>query len=151
MPGPRRGIWLGAALAVQALACGYYGIFAALAVGLGLVWFALASDQWRHWRYWRSALLAALVAIAAVAPFLVPFAEVQRDGFHRTLDDARMFSADWRSYLASPKLMHLWILPLIGHWREVLFPAFLASSLALLAIARSARATRHAPFPAAIG
>src|SRR5688500_5816811 len=32
---PLRGIWLGLALAAQALTCAYYGIFAGLAVGYG--------------------------------------------------------------------------------------------------------------------
>ena len=39
-PSPRRGLALGAALAVQSLACAYYGIFAGLMVGYGVLFLA---------------------------------------------------------------------------------------------------------------
>src|SRR5688572_24760697 len=42
-PGLVRALLLGVALAAQGLACGYYGIFGGLAVGLGVAWFGVAS------------------------------------------------------------------------------------------------------------
>ena len=40
-PSMRRGALLGAALSVTGLACAYYGIFAGLATGFGLLWLSL--------------------------------------------------------------------------------------------------------------
>ena len=48
----------------------------------------------------------------------------------RTLDDARMYSADWRAYPASPARAHRWLLDWIEVWNEVLFPGFLTLGLA---------------------
>ena len=42
-PSPRRGLLLGVALALQALACAYYGIFAGLMVGYAVLFLAGAA------------------------------------------------------------------------------------------------------------
>jgi len=55
--------------------------------------------------------------------------------FVRTLDDARMYSADWRAYLASPARAHRWLLDWIEVWNEVLFPGFLTVGLAGVGLA----------------
>jgi len=120
-----RALWLGAAMALEALACAYYGIFGGLMAGFGVVWFGFATTRWRDWRYWSLGLLAGATAIIIVAPFFLPYLTIQEEGFERTLADARVYSAGWRAYLASPILLHQWMLPLIGTWREVLFPGFL--------------------------
>ena len=60
---------------------------------------------------------------ASLAPVLVPYTQLQRStGFRRTLADAVRYSADWRAYFASSALTHRWLLKVIGHWNEVLFP-----------------------------
>jgi len=126
-PGPRRAAALGVVMAITALACGYYGIFMGLTVGWGLLW-----------------VIAALITL----PFMLPYAEIRSEGFARSLDDARMFSADWRSYLASPKLAHEWILPLLGEWQKVLFPGALVLGFALATVIRagwSAAASLRSP------
>ena len=135
-----RALALGAALAVQALATGYYGIFAGLAVGLGVLFFACSRGLWRERAYWGLTALAAATAIVAVLPFLLPYFELQRaTGFGRDLDEAVRYSADWRAYLASSAWLHQWMLPLIERWNEVLFPGFLltAGGIAGLAVAGS--------------
>jgi len=129
-PGWRRGVLLGGAMAVQALGCGYYGIFAGLIVGWGTVWFASTRLRWRAGGWWAGLGLAFVTAAAIVGPFLMPYTGVREAGFARTLDDARLFSADWRAYLASPMLAHGWLLTWLGSWREVLFPGFLPLLLA---------------------
>lgn len=127
-------LWLGLSLALQGLACGYYGVFGGLAAALGVVWFGSWSGQHRSWQFWAKAALAGAIALLIVAPFLLPYAQIQRGGFERSLEDARLYRAGWRSYLASALLVYQWILPLIGHWREVLFPGFLSIGLAGFAI-----------------
>jgi hypothetical protein len=123
-----RALALGAVLAAQALATGYYGIFAGLSVGLGVLFFGFTRGLWRQPTYWGTCALAAVTAIAIVVPFFLPYLELQRDtGFGRTLDEARTYSADWRAYFASSAWAHRWMLPLLRNWREVLFPGFLVT------------------------
>jgi hypothetical protein len=126
-------------LAIQGLACGYYGIFGGLAVAWGILWFGIARGHARRWRYWALATGAAAVTALVVYPFLSPVLEIREAGFGRTLDDARLFAARWPDYLASPMLVHSWMLPLIGQWREVLFPGFLGIGLTFVAAARAFR------------
>jgi hypothetical protein len=82
---------------------------------------------------------AAVVAGLLVVPFLIPYLQsTERGAFaERTLTEARMYSADWRAYLASPAHSHGWILKMIGSWKEVLFPGFLTLLLAAIGIAAS--------------
>ena len=133
-PSLRGAIWLGLAMALQALASGYYGVFGGLMAGLGVLWFGIARGHWRRPSYWLWAALAAGLALAIIAPFFAPYAEVQADGFERTLDDARMYSVRWRAYLASPNLVHRWMLDLIGTWSEVLFPGFIPIFFTIVAL-----------------
>lgn len=138
-PSPRNTTWLGLALAVQGLACGYYGLFGGLAVAVGILWFGAWSRQLTSIRFWLLTALAATIAVVLVAPFLIPYLRIRHAGFGRTLDDARLFGATWRSYLASALLAYQWILPFLSQWREVLFPGFLSIGLAGFAIARAVR------------
>lgn len=130
-PSPRRGFELGIALAVQALACAYYGIFAGLMVGYAVLFFAATRHLWRVKPFWIAVAIAAGTACLAVLPFFVHYFELQRGtGFARSLDDARRYAATWQSYLASPAHGHQPILLLARQlgWRmgEVLFPGVLA-------------------------
>jgi hypothetical protein len=137
VPGVARGVWLGLALALQALACGYYGLYGGLAAGWGVLWLGVGSGRWRDRRYWAGALIAVVVALAAVLPFLVPYFEIRTEGFGRSIRDAQLFSANWRAYLASPLLLHRWMLPWLGpwgSWREVLFPGFVPIGLSIVAL-----------------
>ncbi len=95
-PGTVRAVVLGLVLWAQALSCAYYGIFAGLMVGLGTVFFAVTRGLWRSPGYWARIAVAAAVAIALTAPFFAPYLAVQQDGFSRTLDDARAYSANAR-------------------------------------------------------
>ncbi|HXE80492.1 MAG TPA: hypothetical protein VNK41_07055 [Vicinamibacterales bacterium] len=126
-PGIGRGAALGAAMAGQAVFCGYYAIFLGLMVGFAVLVAMAVERRWTDRRLWTALAVAALVAAALAMPLFVPYMQLQREtGFARPLDDARMFAADWRAYLASSAYAHRWLLPIIGSWREVLFPGFLA-------------------------
>ena len=126
-PSPARGVALGSALAAQALACAYYGIFAGLLVGYTAVFYGISRRLGSSRRYWTALTLATAVSVLIVLPFFLPFLRVQEEfHFARTLDDARAYSAFLRSYLASSAHAHRWMLPLIRNWNgEVLFPGFL--------------------------
>lgn len=133
-PSVRRAVALGGAVALQGLACGYYGIYGGLAVGLGLAWFGVTSGQWRQPRYWGVALIASGVAALIVLPFLAHYIELRHAGLERSLDEARLFRASWFAYLASPLLTHRWLLRLLPEWPDVLFPGILPISLTAVAI-----------------
>lgn len=118
---------LGFAIGTQALFCSYYGVLIGLLVGLGFVVFAAFDRRWAEWRWWRLAAGAAVVAILTVLPFFIPYLRLQENtGFERSLSESLRYSADWRAYFASSAWAHRWMLPLLGSWREVLFPGFVA-------------------------
>lgn len=134
---------LGLALAAQALSCGYYGIFAGLLAGYGVLFYAASRGLWRHWRFWAGAAFAAALSIAVVLPFFLPYLELQQGaGFARSLDDSRRWSANWRSYVASGTWAHRWLLAYLDPWVEVLFPGIVTTVLGLAGLAGFAGATR---------
>ena len=125
-PTPRRGVALGITLMVQALACAYYGIFAALMVGFSVVFFTISRSLLRNRAWWSAIAVAAIVSIAGVAPFLLPYYGLRADeGFARTLDDSIRYSANLSSYLISSAFAHRWLAQMIADWpkwTEVMFP-----------------------------
>ena len=126
-----RGLWLGMALAIQALACAYFGIFAGLTVALGTLYYAYMRQLWRSRAYIVAIAVGALTSLALVVPFFLPYIRVQKElGFTRLLEDAAMYSADWQAWLASSAWAHRWMLPWLERWNEVLFPGFLLPLLA---------------------
>lgn len=131
-PSVSRSVVLGVLLWAQALSCAYYGIFAGLMVGLGTLWFAASRRRWTDRGHWLGIALAAIVCVGLTLPFFVPYISVQQDqGFSRTLDDARMYSANAGAWLASPAWAHRWWLPALAGFNEVLFPGLLATALGL--------------------
>lgn len=143
-PTTGRAAALGLVLFVQALSCAYYGIFAGLMVGLGTLYFALTRGLWRSPGYWLRIALAALLAVGLTAPFFLPYLDVQSEGFSRTIDDARPYSANVGAWLASAAWAHRWWLPWIEGFSEVLFPGFLATGLG---VAGAWRLLRRQPGP----
>src|SRR5439155_20151133 len=124
-----RGAALGASMAAQTFFCGYYALFVALIVGFGVMYFATTRRLWRSSRFWTTLAVAAAVAITASSPVVLAYVVQQRStGFARVLDNARQWSADWRAYLASGSYAHRWMQASIGHWKEVLFPGFVATA-----------------------
>lgn len=148
---PARAVTLGIVLWAQALSCAYYGIFAALMVGLGTFLFAATRGLWRAPRYWGHIALAAAVSLALTTPFFLPYVEVQAEGFTRTLDDARQYSANGAAWLASSSWAHRWWLPRIEGFSEVLFPGILTTLLGLLGAAAWLRPRQDGPAPAGPG
>jgi hypothetical protein len=135
-----RAVTLGVVLWLQALACAYYGIFAGLMVGLGTLVVAAARRRWRDRDYWTAIALAAFVAVALTVPFFLPYLDVQQEtGFARTLDDARMYSADAGAWLASSAWAHRWWLLWIEPFNEVLFPGIVTLVLGATGIVLAAR------------
>jgi hypothetical protein len=133
-PGSGKGVALGLMLAVQALACAYYGIFAGLMVGYIAIFLAVSRGLWRLPKYWTGLAIGAGVSVLCVLPFFIPFLEIQEGGFRRTIEDSQRYSANLASYMASSAHAHRWLLRLsayAGRWNEVLFPGLVATLLGL--------------------
>jgi hypothetical protein len=131
-PSVMRAATLGVVLWATALTCAYYGIFAGLMIGLGVMVFAASRRLWRSTDYWVGIGLAAFVSIALTVPFFLPYIYVQNEmGFARTLDDARMYSADVTAWIASSARAHRWWLEALGPYNEVLFPGIIATVMGI--------------------
>ena len=123
-PSIARAIQLGLVMAAQVLFCGYYAVFSLLMVGFATFVIAATRGWWTNLHYWKTIAIAGIVGAVSASPILIPYIQLQQVGFGRSLADAGRFSADWRAYFASSALAHRWMLGLIGHWNEVLFPGF---------------------------
>jgi hypothetical protein len=131
-PSFRTALALAGALFLQALACGYYTIFALLIVSAGLVYFGLLSSRWKDRTFRRCSAVALALTVAVLLPLFWPHVRLaQVEGFSRPVDEAYRFAADWRAWFASSAWAHRWMLPLLGTWNEVLFPGFLVIGLAI--------------------
>lgn len=132
-PSIGRTVALGLTIAAQALFCGYHGVYAALMVTPGIVYFGLTRGRAREWRYWLAASAAGLLSMAVTVPFFLPYLELQQvGGFARTLADARQWSATLAGYVASAAWAHRWLVPFLPPWGEVLYPGTAALVLGTL-------------------
>jgi hypothetical protein len=144
-PDTRRGVILGITMVLQTLCCGYYAVFLMLMAGYTLLVLMAIRRLWFNGPFWRAILVAAVTAGAGAFPLMLPYLNLQSaTGFRRSLADSRRYSADWRAYLASSAYAHAWLLGLIGHWQEVLFPGVSATVLGaagtVIGFARGGRA-----------
>jgi hypothetical protein len=128
-PTPGRGTVLGIVMAAEALFSGYYGVFLVLMIGYAVFAVAWMRGLWRSPRYWLSIGTGAIVAIGAITPFYLPYSQIHRLGFARTLTDATHYAANWSSYLASSAFMHVWMLAFLPPWTDVNFPGIIATVL----------------------
>jgi len=127
-PSIGRGATLGVVMAVQALCCGYYGIFAIWLVGYATCVVIAMRSVRRNSAFVAALGVGAVVAITMVLPPFWPYISLARaNAFGRGLEQARPFSANLAAYVASSSYAHRWLLPFLPPWREVLFPGFVAA------------------------
>ncbi|CAN5445642.1 hypothetical protein BH23ACI1_BH23ACI1_30970 [soil metagenome] len=138
-PTPRRAAWLAAALVATALTCGYYGLYAGLLVGLGVLFYATSRRRWLDVRYWAGVAGAAITSVLVMLVLFRPYLHMRARGFVRTLDDALMWAPTWRDYFVSSAWAHGWMLPYVDRWTEVLFPGYVALALGLTGAAIALR------------
>ncbi len=131
----RDGLWLGAFVAGQVLSCMYYGIF--LASYLVVVGGALMLAKMSVSRA-RLGVLAAGVALAValVAPAGTAYLAAHEVVGERGAEEAIVFSATWRNYLAAPGTNRLygWSAERFGAIERRLFPGLVAVTLAAVAL-----------------
>jgi hypothetical protein len=127
MPTWGRGAALGLVMGLQAVFCGYYAVFVGLMIGWAVAATAAVDRRFSDARYWTALAVAGVVTVAIAVPLFMPYLRLQRaTEFTRPLGEARHWSADWRSYLASSAYAHRWMLTFVGTWKEVLFPGAVA-------------------------
>ena len=128
-----RGAAIGIVIVLQGLATGYYGLFLGVTIGFGAIYYCATRRLWRDPWYWTGLTAGAAVALVLTLPVMIPYLQIQRaQRLQRTLEQAALYSADWRAYLASPARAHAWLVRLLGRWNEVLFPGFLTTALAFV-------------------
>ncbi len=145
-----RAVVLGLTLVGTALACGYYGVFAGLSVGLASLFYLVARRHWKQRRVLPALACAAAVAILAIWPFYDRYLGLhsQSQPF-RALEEARGYSANWAAYLAADGFGNGWVkmaaLKASGvRWQEVLFPGLATLILAAFGVAAAFAARPHA-------
>lgn len=149
-PQPGRAVTLGLVLFATALACGYYGVFAALVVGFGTVFYLVSRRYWKNRDFYVAIACAAAISLILIAPVFAPFLRLQElPRPFRALDEAVEYSANWAAYLAAAGWGNSWLKFAAQratgtHWQEVLFPGIVALSLAAAGVAWWARTGRRA-------
>lgn len=140
-----RGVQLGLAVAVGGLACGYYGIYGGIALGVGALWFSQ-----RRTAYWRNLFIAVLTAGVLVAPVMIAFRHARADvGGGRTISDGdlRTYSAEPVDYIVSGAKAHELWRPDQFSGRDPLFPGVVVLLLAAAAILLTVRGIRGTTLP----
>ena len=139
-----RGVQLGLAVGVGGLACGYYGIYGGVAVGLAALWF-----NQRRAGYWRALVLAVATAGVLVGPILIAFKDARAavgGGPAITISSLATYSAEPIDFLVSGASAHaLWQPTFSG--RDPLFPGVVALVLAVLAVIAMLRGFRQSVTP----
>ena len=144
-PSIARAIVLGVALAIAGLACGYFGVFAGVAITIAALWCA-----WRHpspRKYWTGLVVAMIVAVAVVAPFFRPYLRLRSEQGARqniNLEEMQGYSADPRSYLTTPSVALGWMERVVPEGKEVLFPGLVMTIFAIAGFAMSGRSGARA-------
>jgi hypothetical protein len=131
-----RALVLGLAIVAQALLSGYYAVFLVLMIALAATVYAVQRGRVREGWFWAVHAVAFIVVAIALTPLFISYLDVRHAGFHRTLEEAASFSADWRAYLASGVPAHRWILNHLSGWAEVLFPGVIPTTAAVAAVMR---------------
>jgi hypothetical protein len=106
-----------------------------LMIGYGVIVVVLMRRLWASPRFWMALSVAAVIAMALVLPAFLPYLALQRgQGFHRSLDEAHRYSANWSAYLASSAYAHTWMLQFLPPWSETVFPGFVAAILGVAGV-----------------
>ena len=131
-PTLKRGGVLGLAFGIQALACGYYAVFLATLIGPLVVLTAVIQGLVKNVRFWAGLAVAGLTSAVIVVPLFAQYLALQqRTGFGRSIEDAHLFSASWRTYLVSGAYASSWLAD--GTMSSaVLFPGFVAAIFGLV-------------------
>jgi hypothetical protein len=147
-PSLSRGLWLGTALGIAALANGYFGLYLVAILGVLALWW-VRTDL----RVWTALGSGAVATIVVVVPIWMVFgAWREASGAADRIfnpEEWRTYSATWRAYLTSGAEAHAWMLralgpmPADGRTIEVLFPGYLTLALGVAGAVAAWRVDAH--------
>lgn len=84
---------------LQALSCGYLGVFLAIAVGLFILYYSMFMPRTNVIPFFRRLVVLALLSGLVIAPFLLPYLQVKKEHkFERTVESNIQFSANILGY-----------------------------------------------------
>ncbi|MCX7973893.1 MAG: discoidin domain-containing protein [Candidatus Aminicenantes bacterium] len=90
-------------LAIQALFCGHYGLYAAFFMGLFGLILTFYRGFWLNPRFWLKTIIGIAISAFLLFPFFWPYFPVHRKmGFAWTFNDVRHYSAEIQNYLSVP-------------------------------------------------
>jgi len=84
---------------LQALSCGYLGVFLAIAVGIFVLYYLLFMPRANIAPFFKKLVISAILSGLIIAPFLVPYLQVKKEHrFERTVGSNIQFSANILGY-----------------------------------------------------
>ncbi|UCE43096.1 MAG: glycosyltransferase family 39 protein [Candidatus Aminicenantes bacterium] len=84
---------------LQALSCGYLGVFLAIAVGIFVLYYLLFMPRANIAPFFKKLVIAAILSSLIIIPFLVPYLQVKKEHkFERTVGSNIQFSANILGY-----------------------------------------------------
>lgn len=85
---------------LQALSCGYLGVFLAIAAGLFVLYYLMFMPRAHIGPFFKKLVVLAILSGLIIAPFLVPYLKVKQEHrFARTVESNVQFSANILGYL----------------------------------------------------
>ena len=140
-----RAAWLGFAFLMNALTCTTWLILTIIPLGISAVLLLTRNNAWRDRNFWLRSAATLCLASLLLLPFLLPLRRVAAvNGFIRSPDEVRQYSARFINWLAAEERNKVWRgLGAAGVDTEmVLFPGLLAPLLALAAFLLPPRQTK---------
>ena len=130
----RRRRWLalyGLCWLMQAASNGYYLLYASVLVAFWVLWFAVAR---REWRAVAAVVLTTVVAALPLVPVMIRYLIIhQRNGFARSIEEIRLYSADIASPFCASGDLWLWHSLRIGCASEgALFPGLVTAIICVV-------------------
>jgi hypothetical protein len=139
-------MWLGFAFLMNALTCTTWLILTIIPLGISAGLLLTRNNAWRDPQFWLRAGATLCLAALLLLPFLLPLRRAAAvNGFIRSPDEVRQYSARWINWLAAEDRTRVWRgLGAAGNTTEmVLFPGLLAPLLAFAAFLFSTRETKR--------
>jgi hypothetical protein len=139
-------MWLGFAFLMNALTCTTWLILTIIPLGISAGLLFTRNNAWRDPQFWLRAGATLCLAALLLLPFLLPLRRAAAvNGFIRSPDEVRQYSARWINWLAAEDRTRVWRgLGAAGNTTEmVLFPGLLAPLLAFAAFLFSTRETKR--------
>lgn len=84
---------------LQALSCGYLGVFLAIVVGIFVLYYLLFMPRADIFPFFKKTVIVAILSGLVIAPFLIPYLQVKEEHrFERTVESNIQFSANILGY-----------------------------------------------------